>query len=104
MAWSDTWRGWRSSGVARHCGFLLGWLLILLSPAVGILPGPGGVFVFAGGAALVLKTSLRAKRWYVRTKRRWPKLGDWVDWGLRRKSARRRRELTKAAASPNARA
>lgn len=70
--------------------FGVGWLLMVVAPVAGLLPGPGGVFVFAGGAALVLETSPRAKRAYVRLKRRWPKLGGWIDWGLRRKSARRR--------------
>lgn len=95
MAFSDRWLRWRSSGAVRYAGFLLGWLLVLASPAVGILPGPGGVFVFAAGAALILKTSTRAKRWYVRLKRRWPKLGEWVDWGLRRPSYQRRRALAR---------
>ncbi len=92
MTWADRWRGWRSSGLARTIAFVAGWLLILASPAVGVIPGPGGVFVFAAGAALILRTSVRAKRWYVRVKRRWPTIGDWVDWGLRRPSYRRRQE------------
>lgn len=82
----------------RHSLFALGWLLILVSPLVGVLPGPGGIFVFAGGAALVLETSPRAKRGYVRLKRRWPRLGGWIDWGLRRESARRRAARRLAAA------
>ena len=70
--------------------FLLGCLLILCTPIVGILPGPGGVVVFAAGAGLVLKYSEWAKRKYVRFKRRHPSKGAWADWGMRRKSARRR--------------
>ena len=57
---------------------------------VGALPGPGGVFVFAVGLAMVLKTSMWAKRRYVRFKRSRPKAGSWADWALRRRSARRR--------------
>ena len=72
--------------------FAIGWLLILLAPIVGLLPGPGGVFVVAAGLALVLETSPWAKRLYVRFKRRWPRIGLWTDRGLRRRSARRRRE------------
>ncbi|USI73943.1 hypothetical protein [Sphingomonas morindae] len=70
--------------------FGCGWLLVLLAPLVGLLPGPGGLFVFALGAALLLESSPRAKRFYVRIKRRWPRLGDWLDWGLRRPSWKRR--------------
>lgn len=75
---------------AQLCFLTLGWLLIVASPAVGVLPGPGGIFVFAGGLGLVLKNSRWAKRRYVAFKRRWPRHGAWADWGLRRESARRR--------------
>lgn len=100
MTIRDRWRVWRKSPAARRILYFVGWLIIILSPAVGILPGPGGVFVFAAGAALVLETSPRAKRWYVRAKRRWPKLGAWVDWGLRRRSERRRRARDERLAAP----
>ena len=59
------------------------------------LPGPGGIFVFAIGLAMVLKTSMWAKRHYVRFKRWQPKAGRWADWGLRRRSAKRREALRK---------
>ena len=61
----------------------------------GVIPGPGGVFRFAIGLALVLKTSMWAKRRYVHFKRWQPKAGRWADWGLRRRSARRREEIRK---------
>jgi hypothetical protein len=70
--------------------FFLGWLLIASAPLVGIIPGPGGVIVFAAGAGLVLKYSAWAKRKYVLFKRRHPSKGAWADWGMRRKSAQRR--------------
>ena len=70
-------------------------LLILLSPLAGIIPGPGGIFVFAIGLAMVLKTSMWAKRRYVHFKRWQPKAGRWADWGLRRQSAKRREALRK---------
>lgn len=79
----------------RQAWFILGCLLIVISPLVGVLPGPGGIFVFAAGFALVLKNSEWAKRRYVRLKKRWPNKGRWVDWGLRRESARRREERLK---------
>ena len=75
--------------------FVIGVLLIIAAPIAGLIPGPGGIFVFAAGLALVLKTSMWAKRNYVRFKRWKPKLGDWSDWGLRRPSAKRRAELRK---------
>lgn len=70
--------------------FVTGIVLITVSPLVGIVPGPGGVVVFAAGLALVLKYSEWAKRRYVRFKRRHPNKGRWADWGMRRASARRR--------------
>jgi hypothetical protein len=75
---------------------VLGWLLLIVTPVVGVLPGPGGVFTFAIGAGLVLKNSAWAKRRYVRLKRRWPVPGRWCDLGLRRASARRRQALARA--------
>ncbi len=62
----------------------LGWLLIVAAPVVGVLPGPGGIFVFAGGVILLIRNSGRAKRRYVRMKRRWPKLGRHTDRMMRR--------------------
>jgi Flp pilus assembly protein TadB len=72
--------------------FLLafGLALIVASPVVGVLPGPGGVIVLLAGIALTLQGSQVAKRLYVRAKRRWPVLGHWSDKGLRRPSHFRR--------------
>ena len=78
--------------LVRQLLFLLGCLLILVSPLVGVIPGPGGVVVFAAGLGLVLKYSDWAKRQYVRFKRAHPNKGRWADWGMRRQSARRREE------------
>jgi hypothetical protein len=75
--------------------FVLGVILILLSPVVGALPGPGGVFVLALGLAMVLRTSRWARRRYVEFKRWQPKAGRWTDGGMRRKSALRRAKLIK---------
>jgi hypothetical protein len=76
--------------------FVCGILLIVLGIALSPLPGPGGIFLIAPGAALVLKTSMWAKRNYVRLKRWQPKAGNWMDWGLRRKSAQRRQARDKS--------
>ena len=91
----EKWRAFLDHPVAEMLLFVLGVLLLLAAPIVGVLPGPGGVFVFAGGLALVLKTSMWAKRRYVYFKRWQPRVGAWTDWGLRRRSARRRSELGK---------
>ena len=80
----------------RTALFAIGLFLMTASPALGALPGPGGIFVFAAGLALVLKYSGWAKRVYVRFKRKHPKKGDWADWSLRRRSARRRLVRRKA--------
>ena len=71
--------------------FSLGVLLVAATPFVGAIPGPGGVFVFAAGLALMLQNSRWAKRRFALAKRRWPKLGHYADLGLRRASAARRR-------------
>ena len=41
---------------------MLGCLLLVLSPFVGVLPGPGGIVLLALGLGLVLRNSLWAKR------------------------------------------
>ena len=76
--------------------FAFGVLLLLLAPVVGALPGPGGIIIAGIGLALVLKTSMWARRRYVKFKRWQPKAGRWTDWALRRPSAKRREELRKA--------
>ena len=82
--------------------FVLGMLLLVVSPLVGAIPGPGGIIVAGIGLALVLKTSLWAKRHYVRFKRWRPNNfgrrftpGRWTDLALRRRSALRRERLRK---------
>ena len=74
---------------------VLGVLLIIAAPLASPLPGPGGFLLFAAGLTLVLRTSLWARRHYVRFKRWHPKAGRWTDWGLRRKSHQRREALRK---------
>ena len=81
--------------------FVVGVILMLLSPLAGVVPGPGGIFVFAIGLAMVLKTSMWAKRHYVRFKNWQPKAGRWADWGLRRRSAKRREARRKAREERN---
>lgn len=90
----------KKSILIRQGLFVLGCLLIVVAPLVGVIPGPGGVFVFAAGLALVLRNSEWAKRQYVKLKKRYPNKGRWVDWGMRRVSARRREERLKREQAP----
>jgi hypothetical protein len=69
---------------------VLGVILIAMTPLLGPLPGPGGIILFGLGLGLILRNSRWAKKRYVDFKRRYPKSGGWADWGLRRKSAKRR--------------
>ena len=89
------WKRWLTHPVVDWTIFILGVILILLSPVVGALPGPGGIFVLALGLAMVLRTSHWARRRYVEFKKWQPKAGRWTDWGMRRKSALRRERLAK---------
>ena|SRR5436190_15739077 len=91
----EQWQWFIDHPIVEWSIFVIGFVLILLSPLAGIIPGPGGIFVFAIGLALVLKTSMWAKRRYVKFKRWQPKAGRWADWGLRRRSAKRREEIRK---------
>ena len=92
----DKLKAWLDHPWVEMMLFLVGVLLIIASPVAGIIPGPGGIFVFAAGLALVLRTSRWAKRRYVHFKRWQRKAGAWADWGLRRRRAKRRKELNKA--------
>ena len=91
----EQWDRFIDRPVVEWTIFALGLVLMILSPLAGVVPGPGGILVFALGLAMVLKTSMWAKRHYVRFKRWQPKAGRWVDWGLRRSSAKRREAILK---------
>ena len=93
------WLAWGRLPLVKQALFVFGCVLIVVSPLVGIIPGPGGILVFAIGAGLVLKYSEWAKRRYVRFKRRHPNKGRWTDWSMRRTSARRREEIRQAGKS-----
>jgi hypothetical protein len=88
----------RSNPLLRTLLVVLGMLIMLVSPIVGVIPGPGGIFVFAAGLILVLKNSHRARTEFVRFKRRSPRFGHYADMALRRRSARRRKERAARAA------
>lgn len=78
--------------ILRWFQIAVGVLLWLLIPIVGPIPGPGGIFLFAGGLVLILRNSHWARVRWARAKRRWPKVGGAADRIMRRRSALRRRE------------
>jgi hypothetical protein len=95
MAFRQTLTTAMQSTPMRIGQMVLGFALLIITPIIGSLPGPGGIFVFAIGLGLVLRNSRWAKKRYVDFKRRYPKPGGWADWGLQRKSAKRRSARTK---------
>jgi hypothetical protein len=84
--------------------FVVGCMFIIAAPPVAILPGPAGTVSFMIGLGLVLRNSRAAKRHYARFGRRWPQYGRWVDWAMRRQSARRRKARARAQAQAQAQA
>jgi hypothetical protein len=93
----EQWRQFFDLPKVEWSLFGAGILLIGVGLIIAPLPGPGGIFLIAPGLALVLKSSIWAKRHYVKVKRWQPKAGRWMDWALRRPSARRREAIRKAA-------
>ena len=81
----------------RWAELVTGVLLMVTAPLVAPLPGPAGTLFFAGGMILVLRNSARARHWFVRMKRKRPKLGAFLDRAMRRGSAARRRARDKRA-------
>ena len=79
----------------RIAELVAGGLLIVGAALVGPIPGPGGIFLFAGGLVLILRNSRWAQRLFAKWKRRWPKTGHVVDLTMRRGSAIRRRARAK---------
>jgi Putative transmembrane protein (PGPGW) len=102
MKVTETLNAFRQSPVGRVVLLIVGWLFLMITPLIGVLPGPGGVVTFAIGLGLVLQNSAWARRRFVAIKKKWPKAGGWADWGLRRKSAKRRGEKAKGGGNlPN---
>src|SRR4051812_17221815 len=96
MGRREKWARFIDNPIVEWTIFGLGVLLLVVSPLVGVIPGPGGIIVAGIGLALILKTSMWAKRRYVRVKRWQPKAGRWMDWALRRSSYQRREAIRKA--------
>jgi len=95
MGRREKWAKFLDNPIVDWAMFALGVALLILSPLVGVIPGPGGIVVAGLGLALILKTSMWAKRHYARFKRWQPKAGRWTDWALRRQSAQRRNAIRK---------
>jgi hypothetical protein len=89
----------KPSAMKRLAMFWGGAFLVIVSPIVGAIPGPGGIVVFAAGFGLMLRGSRWVKKKYARFKRRHPKKGDWADFGLQRGSYKRRQARLKAEAA-----
>jgi hypothetical protein len=92
----EKWASFVDNPIVEWALFALGLILLIVSPLVGVIPGPGGIVVAALGLALILKSSMWAKRHYARFKRWQPKAARWTDWALRRRSAQRREAIRKA--------
>ena len=90
MSVRQTVKSLRTSQSVRLVLLVIGVTLMIAAPLVGLLPGPGGIFVFAIGLGLALKNSAWAKRRYVEFKRHHPKPASLADWGMRRRSAKQR--------------
>lgn len=56
--------------IRRWATIAMGVFLLLLTPVVGILPGPGGVFVFILAVSFLSKEIPWVRRWF-RTARTW---------------------------------
>ena len=96
------WRKFIDHPVFEWAMFVVGILFLIAALIVGPLPGPGGVLFAVPGLILVLKSSMWARRRYVKFKRWRPRVmgrrltpGRWTDLALRRRSALRRERLRK---------
>jgi len=109
----EQWRKFIDLPVVEWTMFVVGILLLGAALVVGPIPGPGGLIFGIPGLILVLKSSMWARRYYVKLKR-WegkkaPKvLGRrvtptrWADLILRRRSALRREAIRKEQEGSNA--
>ncbi len=97
MSLRSRWKSLSQIPAVRLVILIFGVLCMILAPLASPLPGPGGTVLFAIGLGLVLQTSAWARRRYVKFKRRYPRQGGWIDWGMRRKSHKRREQVKKQA-------
>ncbi|MFL6725973.1 MAG: hypothetical protein ACJ8FS_05605 [Sphingomicrobium sp.] len=99
MGWREKWAKFLDNSGVEWTMFALGVILLIISPLVGAIPGPGGIVVAGLGLALILRSSMWAKRHYIHFKRWQPKAGRWTDWALRRRSPQRREAIRKGGQS-----
>ena len=71
--------------MSRVIALGLGIALILAGIVLLPAPGPFSLPCWVVGLALVLRSSLNARRLYVRGRRRWPRTFAWIDRLLRRR-------------------
>lgn len=76
---------------------ILGVIIMLISPLVGAIPGPGGVFVFALGLAMVLRSSRQSRKLHAKLRRKWPRYAHLTDLGLGRWKKHNARKAAKRA-------
>lgn len=76
--------GFRDSGAYRWLMLTVGWILVLGSPLLGPLPGPGPVILLPIGLAIILKHSRWAKKRYARAARIYPRYTNWANWAMQR--------------------
>ena len=89
-------RNYDKRGGMRLVMLVTGIFLVIISPIIGAIPGPGFIIVFPIGMALILKSSRTAKRLYIRFKDRFPRYGRWTDTLMRRRKLRRHADLKNA--------
>ncbi|EKV31837.1 hypothetical protein C882_3589 [Caenispirillum salinarum AK4] len=80
-----------AGGMVRGLWLGAGCVLILVGVIISPIPGPLGTPLVLAGLLIVLRTSLWARRRYVRLSRRWPGPFRLTDRLLRRRRRRRRR-------------
>lgn len=84
------WTTLKESRAYRLAMLTLGWMLVLGSPLLGPIPGPGPLIILPIGLAIILKHSRWAKRRYAIFARANPEYGRWADWAMRRSKATER--------------
>lgn len=94
----ERWYHLGGTRVSRVVMMTVGTLCCIIAPILGPIPGPWSIMLFGFGFGLLLKASLWVKKRFVRFKKKYPKSGAWVDWGLRRGSYIRRKERDGAVA------
>jgi len=75
----------------------IGWMLLIIGPIVGLLPGPGGFPIVATGLILILSQSYTAKRIFVRWQQRYPRILGPLRRFIRRKAPTRTSNADKPA-------